>query len=143
MDETFFSMSSIALAALVAVNLPRLKRRIELSRAKHRSLAGHSKMAKRIAGMIPGYAYGEELFFGCDDAPDEVRQRRQIGFARLSQLYGERFAKSAEMTAQARESISDLQFTGSYRVPFQFSPYQAVEIPIDSARRLSEHRVTE
>ncbi|MBK6854598.1 MAG: aminotransferase class III-fold pyridoxal phosphate-dependent enzyme [Burkholderiales bacterium] len=123
MDETLFSMSSIALAALVAVNLPRLKRRIELSRAKHRSLAGHSKMAKRIAGMIPGYAYGEELFFGCDDAPDEVRQRRQIGFARLSQLYGGRFAKSAEMTAQARESISDLQFTGSYRVPFQFSPY--------------------
>jgi glutamate-1-semialdehyde 2,1-aminomutase len=123
MDETLFSLSSIALAALVAVNLPRLKRRIELSRAKHRSLAGHSKMAKRIAGMIPGYAYGEELFFGCDGAPDEVRQRRQIGFARLSQLYGERFAKSAEITAQARESISDLQFTGSYRVPFQFSPY--------------------
>jgi glutamate-1-semialdehyde 2,1-aminomutase len=26
------------------------------------------------------------------------------------------------MTAQAREIISDLQFTGAYRVPFQFSP---------------------
>jgi glutamate-1-semialdehyde 2,1-aminomutase len=39
----------------------------------------------------------------------------------LSALFQERFARSAALTAEAAESISDLQFTGSYRVPFQFS----------------------
>jgi glutamate-1-semialdehyde 2,1-aminomutase len=132
MDETLFSLSSIALAALVAVNLPRLKRRIELSRAKHRSLAGHSKMAKRIAGMIPGYAYDEERFFDCDGAPDDLVLRRKAGFRQLAELYRERYGRSAAMSAQARESISDLQFTGSYRVPFQFSPYLREHIKVGS-----------
>ncbi|MEY4751527.1 MAG: hypothetical protein RIQ60_3741 [Pseudomonadota bacterium] len=122
MEDALFSFSSIALAALLAVNLPRIKRRIELSRAKHRSLAGHSKMAKRIAGLIPGYAYGDEAFFGCDGAPAEVVERRRAGFYGLARLYAERYPTSAALTAQARESIPDLQFTGAYRVPFQFSP---------------------
>ena len=34
--------------------------RLRLSRAKHRSLAGHARIAKRIASLIPGYAYGVE-----------------------------------------------------------------------------------
>ena len=42
---------------------------------------------------------------------------------RLAELYRERFAKTAELTAEAAEHISDLQFTGAYRVPFQFSRF--------------------
>ena len=34
---------------VLATLSPAIKRRIELSRAKHRSLAGHSRMAKRLA----------------------------------------------------------------------------------------------
>jgi glutamate-1-semialdehyde 2,1-aminomutase len=49
--------------------------------------------------------------------------RRRASLQRLSALYGERFARSAASTALARQTISDLQFTGSYRVPFQFSPH--------------------
>ena len=30
---------------------------------------------------------------------------------------------SAALTAQASAGLSDLQFTGSYRVPYQYSPY--------------------
>ncbi len=121
MDETF-ALSALALGAL-AWTLPRAKRRLELSRAKHRSLAGHSRMAKRIAGLIPGYAYDEERFFGSDDAPLEVQARRRAAFRRLCEEFAQRFEKSAAMTALAREGLSDLQFTGSYRVPFQYSPY--------------------
>jgi glutamate-1-semialdehyde 2,1-aminomutase len=80
-------------------------------------------MAKRVASLIPGYAYGEERFFGSDDAPVEVVARRRAGFARLSALYAQRYARTAASTALARESLSDLQFTGRYRVPFQYSPY--------------------
>ena len=122
METTTFALSALTLAAVAAL-APRAKRRLELSRAKHASLTGHSKMAKRVASLLPGYAYDEARFFGSDGAPAEFRDRRRAGFQRLAALYAERFPKSAALTAQASAGISDLQFTGSYRVPFQYSPY--------------------
>ncbi len=115
----FYLLGAGALAAV----LPRLKRRLELSKAKHPSLAGHSRMAKRVARMVPGYAYDEEQFFNSDGAPAEFVARRRAGLATLSALFAQRFPKSLAMTAEAAEGISDLQFTGAYRVPFQYSPY--------------------
>ena len=121
MNETLliytFSLGALLLA------LPRIKRRLELSRAKHRSLAGHSRMAKRVARMIPYYEYDAANFFNADHAPAAIVQRRQAGFTGLAALYQERFANSAALTAEAGETISDLQFTSRYRVPFQFSRY--------------------
>ncbi|NBV25136.1 MAG: aminotransferase class III-fold pyridoxal phosphate-dependent enzyme [Proteobacteria bacterium] len=119
-NQTAMVGSAIGAAALL---LPRVKQRLELSRAKHRSLTGHSKMAKRFASLVPGYAYGPEEFFNADGAPADVAERRKQGFERLATLLRERCPKSLALTAQAREGISDLQFTGAYRVPFQFSPY--------------------
>jgi len=113
----------IAGVGVLAVALPRLKHRLELSRAKHLSLTGHSRMAKRVARLIPHYEYDETRFFAADGAPDEIVQLRRKGFADLAALYRERFARSAALSSEAAESISDLQFTGSYRVPFQFSRY--------------------
>jgi len=121
--ETTFSLSALSLAALAATALPRLHRRLSLSRAKHRSLTGHSRMAQRVARLIPGYAYDEARFFAADDAPAEVVAQRRAGFERLSALYAQRWPRSAQTTALARERITDLQFTSRYRVPFQFSPY--------------------
>ena len=118
MNETF-ALYAAGLGAL-AMALPRLKRRLELSRAKHPSLAGHSRMAKRVARLIPFYEYDEETFFRSDKAPEDIVQRRREGFMALAALYRERFARSAALTAEAGESISDLQFTGNYRVPFQY-----------------------
>ena len=115
-------MSAAALG-LLAWLLPKTQQRLELSRAKHRSLAGHSRLAKRIASMIPGYAYGEEEFFGSDGAGSEVVKQRRTAFAALCADFDRRYAKSAEATAQARQYLPDLQFTGNYRVPFQYSPY--------------------
>jgi glutamate-1-semialdehyde 2,1-aminomutase len=121
MDSTLV-LSALTLGALV-FGLPRAKRRLELSRAKHASLTGHSRMAKRVASLLPGYAYDEERFFASDGAPADAVRRRRAGFERLAALYAERFPASAAMTALARDGISDLQFTGNYRVPFQYSPY--------------------
>ena len=120
--ESTLALYALMFAAL-ALAVPRAKRRLELSRAKHASLTGHSKMAKRVAGLLPGYAYDEDQFFGSDGAPVEIQRRRRAAFERLAALYDERFPKSAALTAQASAGISDLQFTGSYRVPFQYSPY--------------------
>jgi glutamate-1-semialdehyde 2,1-aminomutase len=108
-------------AAAAATSLVKLKARLDLSRAKHRSLAGHARMARRIAALIPYYEYDAARFFCSDDAPDEVVARRHAGFARLSDLYRTRFARTAAVTAEVKNAISDLQFTDAYRVPFQYS----------------------
>ncbi len=116
----------IALSALglgvLAWTMPRAWRRLQLSRAKHRSLAGHARMAQRVARLIPGYAYGEDRFYAVDGAPEPVAAQRRAALRRLEALFDQRYARGAALTAQAREGLSDLQFTGSYRVPFQFSP---------------------
>src|SRR5580704_6406433 len=108
-------------AAAAATSLAKLKARLDLSRAKHRSLAGHARMARRIAALIPYYEYDAGRFFCSDDAPDEVVARRRAGFAQLSDLYRTRFARTAALTAEVKNTISDLQFTDAYRVPFQYS----------------------
>ena len=122
MNPTTLALTTLAVAALAAT-LPLAKRRLELSRAKHPSLTGHSRMAKRVAALVPGYAYDEQRFFGSDGAPEAVQARRRAGFMRLAAVLGERHAKSIAMTSAAREGISDLQFTGAYRVPFQYSEF--------------------
>jgi len=110
-------------AAAAAMCLPALRTRLELSRAKHPSLTGHARIARRVAALVPYYAYGEDRFFRSDGAPADVAERRRAGFARLAALYGQRYARGAALTAEAEGAISDLQFTGRYRVPFQYSRY--------------------
>jgi glutamate-1-semialdehyde 2,1-aminomutase len=134
MDE---AMTSVALALGALGLLPAAKRRIELSRAKHRSLAGHSKWAKRIAALVPGYAYEEQRFFASDGAPDDVAAQRREALARLAAQYAQRYPKSVAMTDAAREVISDLQFTGRYRVPFQYAPLVREHLRVGAFLRAS------
>ncbi|HEY4970923.1 MAG TPA: aminotransferase class III-fold pyridoxal phosphate-dependent enzyme [Steroidobacteraceae bacterium] len=108
--------------ALVMV-LHKLQMRLQLSRAKHRSLSGHSRMARRFAALVPFYEYGESLFFRVDAAPDDIAAARRAGFMRLAAVFAERFRKTAELTREIAGSVSDLQFTSRYRVPFQFSNF--------------------
>ncbi|MDO8903637.1 aminotransferase class III-fold pyridoxal phosphate-dependent enzyme [Hydrogenophaga sp.] len=131
-------------AGALMLALPGIKRRIELSRAKHRSLAGHSRMAKRLARWLPGYAYDETRFFNCDGAPDAVAQQRREGFEALEQGFAQRYANSLALTAQAREGLADLQFTSAYRVPFQFSPIASQRLRVGAFVQSAEGvRVTD
>src|ERR1700688_1937 len=114
------SLAAGAVAA-TAVVAPKVKARLALSRAKHRSLAGHSKMSRLVARMVPFYEFDSEAFFSSDGAPAEVAARRHAGFFRLAALYKDRCARSRQTTSEASDQISDLQFTQSYRVPFQYS----------------------
>jgi glutamate-1-semialdehyde 2,1-aminomutase len=114
-----------ALVAAVPVSLALhlARRRLQLSLAKHPSLTGHSRMAKRVARLLPGYHYDETQFFAADDAPAEVVTRRRKGFQRLAAQFAEKHPKSIAASSGAAEQISDLQLTRTYRVPFQFSRY--------------------
>ena len=107
----------------LAILLRKLQIRLQLSLAKHRSLTGHSKMARRFASLVPFYEYDESHFFRADGAPEEVAAARRTGFMRLAAVFAERFKKTAELTGEIADGVSDLQFTSRYRVPFQFSGF--------------------
>jgi len=115
-DTALYIAGALGLAGLAR----KLQLRLELSAAKHPSLAGHARVARRMARLVPRYEYDEPEFFCADDAPADVAERRRAGFMRLAALYAERFSKSAALGRQVEDHISDLQFTSRYRMPFQF-----------------------
>src|SRR5262245_52764290 len=108
-------------AALAAVGLGRvLYARLLLSRAKHPSLLGHARLAKRLARLMPAYRYDEERFFASDGAPEPIAARRRQGFSRLSRVLADSAPATIDATERLQDSLSDLQFTKRYRVPFQY-----------------------
>ncbi|MFM2240879.1 MAG: Glutamate-semialdehyde -aminomutase, partial [Pseudomonadota bacterium] len=126
MNTTWISLGALAMLA------PAIHRRIQLSRAKHRSLAGHSRMAKRLARWLPGYSYTEQEFFGCDGAPEDIQNRRRQAFHAMAKTLQSRHRLSIEATQAARSDISDMQFIAAYRVPFQFSPIVREHLKVGS-----------
>ncbi|MEJ0085090.1 MAG: aminotransferase class III-fold pyridoxal phosphate-dependent enzyme [Pseudomonadota bacterium] len=117
-------MALIVLALLATLWLSwKLQLRLELSSAKHRSLAGHARWSRRFAKLLPFYEFDEAQFFSADDAPREVAQTRRGAFMRLADLYTQRFPKTVAASAEIERGVSDVQFTARYRVPFPFSSY--------------------
>src|SRR3954453_21493845 len=110
-------------AAAVATSLVTLRRRLQLSMAKHASLTGHARMARWVASFVPFYQYDEARFFCSDDAPQDIAALRRSGLTRLSALYQMRFAETIRRTEEVSGGISDLQFTDAYRVPFQYGAF--------------------
>ena len=115
-----FALYALGAIALVAL-LVKTKSRLDLSRAKHRSIEGHARMSRRLARLLPFYEYDESRIFRADDAPADIESHRRLAFGRLTELYRTRFVETARLTAEAAFGISDMQFTARYRVPFQFS----------------------
>src|SRR5688572_5248476 len=113
--------------------LARAKTRLELSLAKHRSLAGHPRMARRIAALMPAYVYDESEAFALDGAPADVIAMRKAAFASLTQQFLTRYARSLEQSAQAENGISDMRFVSAYRVPFQFRQLAQQQLKIGRA----------
>jgi glutamate-1-semialdehyde 2,1-aminomutase len=97
-----------------------IKARLLLSRAKHRSLSGHAKMALRAAKMVPFYEYDEEAFFDTDGAPAAIVARRRAGFERLAADLAARAPETMRASSELEAHISDVDFVNAYRVPFQF-----------------------
>src|SRR5499433_3643866 len=124
MDSRYTTLTLYALGAgALTTSLVKLKGRLALSKSKHRSLTGHARLAQRLAALVPFYEYDERHFFRADDAPEDVALRREAGFARLAEQFRTRFAHTAQLTDEIRDGVSDVQFTDTYRVPFQFSRF--------------------
>ena len=131
MEAAITTVGGYGLAAIgLAASAVGLRARLELSRAKHRSLGGHTRIARLVAALVPFYEYNEAQIFKADGAPNTVVSQRRGDFTRLADLYRERYTGTLQLTAEATELISDLQFTEAYRVPFQFSRYVRRHLPI-------------
>ena len=131
MDETLIYIGLAAAAGAMA--LPRLLRRLELSRAKHPSLSGHARLARRIAALIPFYAYSEENFFASDDAPIDIAARRRAGFERLAATFRDRFPRT--LAPDRRGRAGDLGPAVHVGLP------RAVPVPGDRAPPPADRRV--
>src|SRR5262245_37130151 len=104
--------------------------RAQLSRAKHRSLAGHPRMALRLARLLPRYEYSVDEAFGVDGAPSDVVSQRREAFARLGARLRAMAPKTLDAGEALRGAVSDVDFVNAYRVPFQFRTVVERELPL-------------
>jgi glutamate-1-semialdehyde 2,1-aminomutase len=110
-------------AMMLAATLPAIRARLRLLRAKHTSVHGHPRLSRRLARLIPYYEYDGDHFFQSDHAPAEIVERRRTGFGRLACRLRSRAPRTLELSAALESNLSDLQFTTTYRVPFQYRAY--------------------
>ena len=126
MTAAGYGLAAASLAAAAAG----VHARLQLTRAKHASLAGHGHLARFVARLVPGYGYDETQLFAVDGAPETVAAQRRSALAGLAEIYRERFPRTRQLTAEAMPLLSDLQFTAAYRMPFQFSGALRRSLPI-------------
>ena len=100
--------------------LRKLRRRLQLSVAKHRSLRGHSRLSRVLAKFVPFYAYDDDTAFRCDGAGEELASRREAGFMKLKERLAAKTPETQTLTDELEPAVSDMRFTNAYRVPFQF-----------------------
>jgi len=128
--NTRFALTAVALGTAWA--LPLAYRRLSLSLAKHPSLTGHSRMAKRAASWVRAYSYGTDQWFSADGAPPAVAAQRERALQQLGQSLRDRSPKTLALSGQSRPLLSDQQLTGDLRVPFQFRELLQQHIRIGS-----------
>src|SRR5262245_47195973 len=102
-------------AVIAAVSCRLAYARLLLSKAKHPSLQGHVRLAKRLARLVPRYEYDGGRFFDSDGAPCSVASTRRAAFDRLAEKLEARAARTIALGDQIEPALSDVQFTKHYR----------------------------
>lgn len=115
-ELALYSISAVAIFYL----LYKIFIRLQLSKAKHPSLRGHSKWSRRISLFIPYFEYDDKTFYCSDDAPEDVAKNRRKGMDKLRQKIKKRAPETIKFSQSLSDSISDVSFTSHYRVPFPY-----------------------
>lgn len=116
-------LNYILILGLGLLLIYKLNIRLRLSAAKHSSLRGHSKISRRIARIIPFFEYTEEQFFNSDGAPEDISEKRKTAFNQLKKYFNDHYSESIKFSDSLQSSISDIDFTNAYRVPFPYRNY--------------------
>lgn len=98
----------------------RLYARAMLSLAKHRSLAGHPRIALRLSRLLPGYSFDDASFLAVDGAPADMERLRRQGLEVLAREFRRIAPLTLSMGDNLRARISDCDFVARNRVPFPF-----------------------
>ncbi|MGA1068238.1 MAG: aminotransferase class III-fold pyridoxal phosphate-dependent enzyme [Burkholderiaceae bacterium] len=106
-----------------------LIQRLQLSRAKHPSLAGHVRLSKRVARWIASYQLTEEQALACDGASNELVAHRRAALERLSKDWQDSAPLTIAATHDAQRAVPDMRLTAALRVPFMFSDWMAQRFP--------------
>ncbi len=132
-EEIYQSLVIMVVSALAALYWGGwLWQRLQLSMAKHPSLAGHLRWAKRLANWAPAYDYPVERWFCVDHAPEAVQAQRKQALQRLGDLLAQRSPKTMALTQATKPMVSDMQLISRYRVPFQFQKFLSENLQIGS-----------
>jgi glutamate-1-semialdehyde 2,1-aminomutase len=91
----------------------RVRARLRLSRAKHRSLHGHARLALQLSRLLPFYEYDEASFLATDGAPPDIVARRRDGFHRLSELLTARAPRTLAASEELEAGLSDVAFVNA------------------------------
>jgi glutamate-1-semialdehyde 2,1-aminomutase len=119
--ESIMTIALWGLTGVLGIALAmKIIERLQLSLAKHPSLGGHLRMAKRVAKWIPGYSYDEAKWFAADAAPQAIADQRRTALLKLGQTLKTRSPNTLAQTEAAKPMVSDMQLISQYRVPFQF-----------------------
>lgn len=119
-EESFLRILVVIVTLYV---LNKIRVRLLLSRAKYRSISGHSKWSRRLAKFMPYFEYDEKEFFASDGAPAAISKRRKQAFTKLCEEFSDKFEQSIVMNDQLANGISDVNFINAYRVPFPYRDY--------------------
>jgi len=118
--------------------LGRLRGLFALSRAKHRSLAGHARIARRLARLLPYTEVADDELVRSDGCPEPVAALREAGLAGLALRLAEKSPRTLELGEQLREGLSDLAFTDAYRVPYPYRASLRRRLRVGALREASE-----
>lgn len=127
MTSPLLGIICIALALWLVL---KIRTRLQLSMAKHPSLHGHSKMSRWVARLIPYIEYDEHRFYHSDGAPQAIAEKRRVAFDRLAIYFREQSPKSIADSEDLEDSISDVLFTNTYRVPFPYRQHVKSQLKI-------------
>ncbi|MEP0177620.1 MAG: aminotransferase class III-fold pyridoxal phosphate-dependent enzyme [Paraglaciecola sp.] len=106
--------------------------RLQLSKAKHPSLRGHSKWSRRIAANIPYFTYQDSVYFCSDGATKDIADTRRAGLQQLQQNIRAKCSKTIAHYEPLEESVSDVRFTSHYRIPFPYRRQLTKEFTLGS-----------
>ena len=100
--------------------LRKIATRLQLSKAKHKSMRGHSKWSRRMSKWVNFFDYSLQEYFSVDGAPPKVAEQRSQAFTTLTNKVKKQSSITLNQYQQISNNISDVQFTSLYRVPFPF-----------------------
>jgi glutamate-1-semialdehyde 2,1-aminomutase len=69
---------------------------------------------------VPYYNFDEFRFYDCDGAPPAVARKRKQALKQLQRETAEQAPQTLNFAGSLKDSISDVNFTSAYRVPFPF-----------------------